>query len=429
MATKRASTAAPGTDPGAWTPEREAETLARARALADGPIGERANAVAEHDAFAWDTFRDLCAAGIVATGFPRAYGGTEAPMRLRVRIIEALARVCSAAASMVTGTDLAGRPIAAGASPEVAAAIVPTLARGERQSAFALTERLAGSDVAGLASVARRDGDGWTIDGVKRYITRATVADWFIVVARTDADGDARGGGPPRRGGAGLTAFLVPRDAPGLSVGPIQPKLGWSGVPIAEVFLRGVHVPAGMTLGGEGRGMAIAQDTLVRARIGHAAIALGRASGALEMAAQWCGRRRTFGARLGEHQGVQWMLAEMATRLEAARCLVASVADRYDRNDPEVPTYASMAKLHATDLGMQVTTDCLQLFGGNGYLKEFPLERFMRDAKLNQIGEGASEIHKTVIGRQVLRAHAGTRHPCLDLDAFDARMADPEPGR
>jgi alkylation response protein AidB-like acyl-CoA dehydrogenase len=411
-------------DASAWTGALEEETLERARALADGPIGARANAVAERDEFAWDTFRDLCASGIVATGFPREHGGAEAPMRLRVRIIEALARVCSAAASMVTGTDLAGRPIVAGAPRPLAAEVVPKLARGELQSAFALTERLAGSDVAGLASVARRDADGWVLDGVKRYITRATVADWFVVVARTDSDG-----GAARRGGAGLSAFLVPRDAPGLEVGPIQPKLGWAGVPIAEVFLRGVRVPAERMLGAEGQGMAIAQDTLVRARIGHAAIALGRASGALEMAAQWCGRRRTFGAPLGAHQGVQWMLAEMATRLEAARCLVASVADRYDRGDPQVSAYASMAKLHATDLGMQVTTDCLQLFGGNGYLKEFPLERFMRDAKLNQIGEGASEVHKTLIGRHVLREAAGTRHPCLDLDAFDVRMAAPEPRR
>ncbi len=402
-----------------WTPAREAEVVGVARALADGPVGARASAVAETDVFAWDTFRDLCASGLVATGFPVGHGGTGAPMRVRVRVIEALARVCSAAASMVTGTDLAGRPIAAGASPEIAAALVPRLARGEIQSAFALTERLAGSDVAGLSAVARPAADGWTLDGVKRYITRAPVADWFVVVARAEGVAGARG----------LSAFLVPRDAPGLSVGPVQPKLGWSGVPVAEVFLRAVPVPRERLLGAEGGGMALAQDTLVRARIGHAAIALGRASGALEMAAQWCGRRRTFGATLGTHQGVQWMLAEMATRLEASRCLVHAVAEAYDAGAPDVAVRASMAKLHATDLGMQVTTDCLQLFGGNGYLKEFPLERFMRDAKLNQIGEGASEIHKTVIGRHVLREAAGTRHPCLDLDAFDARMADPEPPR
>jgi alkylation response protein AidB-like acyl-CoA dehydrogenase len=402
-----------------WTPTREAEVVEVARALADGSIGARADVVGETDVFAWDTFRELCASGLVATGFPVEHGGTGAPMRVRVRVIEALARVCSAAASMVTGTDLAGRPIAAGACAAIATTLVPRLARGEIQSAFALTERLAGSDVAGLSAVARPVADGWAIDGVKRYITRAPVADWFVVVARTEGVAGARG----------LSAFLVPRDTPGLSVGPVQPKLGWSGVPVAEVFLRGVAVPRERLLGAEGGGMALAQDTLVRARIGHAAIALGRASGALQMAAQWCGRRRTFGATLGTHQGVQWMLAEMATRLEASRCLVHAVADAYDAGAPDVAVRASMAKLHATDLGMQVTTDCLQLFGGNGYLKEFPLERFMRDAKLNQIGEGASEIHKTVIGRHVLREAALTRHPCLDLDAFDARMADPEPPR
>lgn len=399
--------------------QAEEALLARTRALADGPIGARANTVAEQDVFAWETFRDLCAAGIVASGFPRDLGGTEAPMRLRVRLIETLARVCSAAASMVTGTDLAGRPIAAGAVPEIAAALVPRLAHGEIQSAFALTERLAGSDLAGLACAARRTAGGWVLDGVKRYITRAPVADWFVVVARVDGAPGARG----------LSAFLVARDAPGVSIGPTQPKLGWAGVPVAEVFLRSVAVPRTHLLGAEGGGMALAQDTLVRARIGHAAIAIGRAQGALEMAAQWCGRRRTFGARLADHQGVVWMLGEMTARVEAARCLTAAVAQRYDRGDPETPVHASMAKLHATDLGMQVTTDCLQLFGGNGYLKEFPLERFMRDAKLNQIGEGASEIHKTLIGRHVLARAADTRHPCLDLDAFEARMADPEPPR
>jgi len=408
-----------GRAPGDWSAAREAEVIELARSLADGAIGARANALAESDAFAWDTFRDLCASGLVATGFPVEHGGTGAPMRVRVRVIEHLARVCSAAASIVTGTDLAGRPIAAGASPAIAAELVPRLARGEVQSAFALTERLAGSDVAGLSAVARPVDGGWEIDGVKRYITRAPVADWFVVVARAEGVPGARG----------LSAFLVPRDARGLTVGPTQPKLGWFGVPVAEVFLRSVRVPRERLLGHEGGGMALAQDTLVRARIGHAAIALGRASGALQMAAQWCGRRRTFGATLGTHQGVQWMLADMATRLEASRCLVHAVADAYDAGAADVPVRASMAKLHATDLGMQVTTDCLQLFGGNGYLKEFPLERFMRDAKLNQIGEGTSEIHRTVIGRHVLREAAGTRHPCLDLDAFDARMADPEPPR
>lgn len=403
-----------------WTPDREDAFAARVDDLVEREIGPRANAVGREDVFAWDSFRLLAAEGVFATAFPQAYGGSEAPMRLRVRIIESVARVCSAAASMITGTDLAGRPIVAG-SARLAEAFVPRLARGEIQSAFALTERRAGSDVAGLASTARRDGDHYRLDGIKRYITRAPVADLFVVVART-AEGGAGGsgaGGGSGGGGRGLSAFLVDRDTPGLRVGPIQPKLGWYGSPIAEVFLEGARVPADRLLGAEGEGFAIAQDTLVRARIGHAAIAIGRARGALEMAAQYAGRRRTFGRALGEHQGVAWMLADMHTRLEAARCLTRDCARHYDDAAGDVAVRASMAKLYATDLGMQITTDCLQLFGGNGYLKEFPLERFLRDAKLNQIGEGSSEIHKTLIGRAVLRDAAGRRHPCLDLDAFD----------
>ncbi len=396
----------------AWTPDTERNFLARVEELVETRIGPAANRVGERDEFAWETFRLLAAEGVFATAFPVRFGGSEAPMRLRVRIIAAIARVCSAAASMVTGTDLAGRPIAAHARDDLASTVVPRLATGQMQSAFALTERRAGSDVAGLRTTAVRDGDHWVLNGVKRFITRAPVADLFIVPARSDDAG-------ARRGAKGLTAFLVDRDTPGLVVGPQQAKLGWYGSPIAEVHLTDVRVPAERMLGAEGEGFSIAQDTLIRARIGHGAIAVGRAQGALEIAAQYVAHRHAFGQRLGDHQGVQWMLADMHTQLEAARCLVHASADRYDAGDPEIGVHASMAKLHATDLGMRITTDCLQLLGGNGYLKDFPLERFMRDAKLNQIGEGSSEVHKTVIGRHLVRRAERMRHPCLDLEGIE----------
>ncbi len=392
-----------------WTPEAEQEFMGRVERLVAQEIGPRANEVGRSETFAWESFRALAREGVFATSFPVRYGGTEAPLRLRVRIIEAVARVCSAAASMVTGVDLSGRPIAFAAAPTLAATVMPKLASGELQSAFALTEPGAGSDVAGMSCTARPEGDAWVLNGVKRFISRATVADLFIVVARTEGTVGAKG----------LSAFLVDRDAAGLRVGPVQPKLGWIGIPIAEVFLDEVRVPADRMLGAEGEGFAIAQDTLVRARIGHAAMAVGRAQGAIDIAAQYAARRSTFGRRLGDHQGVQWMLAEMTTQVEAARCLVHRCAQRYDDADPQTPIYASMAKLHAADLGMRVTTDCLQLLGGNGYLQQMPLERFMRDAKLNQIGEGASEIHKTVIGRHVIRQAGSLAHPCLDLDGVD----------
>lgn len=388
--------------------EHEQALLTRVQQRVADSIGPQANQVGREDVFAWPTFRLLVEEGIVATAFPREYGGSEARMLLRVRIIEEIGRVCSTAASLVTGTDLSSRPIVAGGSEALKREVLPELISGCRQSAFALTERGAGSDVAQLACVARPGGAGWRLSGVKKFITRADVADYFVVVARsTDAVAGAKG----------LTAFLVDRASPGLSVSPNIPKLGWNGVPIAEVIFDEVEVPASRLLGQEGEGFALAQDTLLRARIGHAAMALGRIGGALQIAAQYAGQRQVFGRSVGEHQGIQWMLAEAAAQLEAARCLVYATAIRYDRGDADAALHASMAKMHVTDLCMKVVVDCLQILGGNGYLKAYPIERFMRDAKLNQIGEGTSEVHKNIIGRQLLKIAAQMeRHPSLDFD-------------
>lgn len=387
----------------------EAALLARVQSLVAERIGPEADRVAREDVFAWDTFRLLSAEGIVATAFPRTHGGTDARMLLRVRIIEELAAACSTAASLITGTDLSSRPIVAGASAAVQDAVLRDLASGARQSAFALTEPGAGSDVARLATRYARSADGgFVLDGQKKFITRANVADMFVAVAR-QADGP--------EGARGLSAFLVPREAAGVRVSPIIPKLGWYGVPIAMVDFENVRIPSSHLLGREGQGMALAQDTLLRARIGHAAIALGRASGALLIASQYAGRRKVFGHNVGEHQGIQWMVAGMAAQIEAARCLVYSTAQRYDRGDADAAVHASIAKMHTTDLCMRIVVDCLQLLGGNGYLKAYPLERFLRDAKMNQIGEGTSEIHKTLIGRHVLRMAAELApHPCLDFE-------------
>ena len=231
--------------------------------------------------------------------------------------------------------------------------------------------------------------------------TRASTADWLMVVARLQDH-------------TGFVGLLVPRDAPGLTISPEVGKLGWFGVPISSLRFDAVRVPASHRLGEEGDGFSLAQDALLRARIGHAAMALGRAIGAVEIAATYAGDRRLFGRQLGEHQGAQWMLADMATQIEASRALLHATAQKYDRGDADCAIFASMAKLHATDLCMKVVTDALQLTGGRGYLQDFPLERFFRDAKLNQIGEGASEVHKTVIGRDLVRRSVqAERNPCL----------------
>ncbi len=390
------------------SPEEDA-LLARLQTLVTEKIGPDAERVGREDVFAWDTFRLLCKEGIVATAFPREYGGSNASMMLRVRIIEELATVCMASASLITGTDLSSRPIVAGASEALKRELIGDLASGVRQSAFALTEPGAGSDVARLAAhYAPSPQGGWVLNGQKKFITRANVADMFVVAARQE-------GGPA--GAKGLSAFVVPRNAKGITVSPVIPKLGAYGVPIAMVTFQDVHIPQEHLLGQEGQGMALAQDTLLRARIGHAAMALGRASGALRIAAQYANQRQVFGRTVGEHQGIQWMVAEMAAQIEAARCLVYTTALRYEAGEKDVSVQASIAKMHTTDLCMKVVIDCLQLLGGNGYLKAFPMERFLRDAKLNQIGEGTSEVHKNLIGRHVLRlAGELPQHPCLDMD-------------
>jgi alkylation response protein AidB-like acyl-CoA dehydrogenase len=389
-------------------PAAEQALLNRVRQLVAEHIGPDAERVGRDDVFAWDTFHLLAREGVIASAFPRAWGGSEASMLARVRIIEELASACTTAASLVTGTDLSSRPIVAGGSAALKDALLPDLAAGRTQSAFALTEPGAGSDVARLATQFEDAPDGGVrISGEKKFITRAGTADMLVVVAR-------RAGGP--EGAKGLSAFVVPRHSPGVQVSATVPKAGWNGVPIAMVRFDQVQVPASHRLGEEGRGMAIAQDTLLRARIGHAAIALGRMRGALQIATQYAVRRQVFGRAVGEHQGIQWMLAGMAATLESTRCLVYSTALRYDAGEADVGVHASIAKMQATDACMKLVVDALQLLGGNGYLKAYPLERFFRDAKMNQIGEGTSEVHKGLIGRHLLQqAAAMAQHPCLDL--------------
>jgi len=385
----------------ALTPDERA-LMAKVRDLCRERIGPAAADVARSDTFCWDTFRLLCESGIVATAFPKEYGGSDARQLVRIRIVEELGRVCSAAASLITGTDLSARALVAGGSVALKQELLPALAAGSIQSAFALTEPAAGSDVRGLTTRVRRTDGGYLINGRKKFITRAGVADWFVVIGRLEDESGQ------------FVALLTASGANGVTVGCEDGKLGWYGVPIAGIAFDEVFVPDSHRLGNEGEGFALAQDALLRARIGHASMAIGRAIGAAEICALYTADRSVAGKALGQNQGVQWMLAEMTTSIEAARALVALAAEKYDRGDADAAIFASMAKLHATDLGMRVVTDALQLTGGRGYLRDFPLERFFRDAKLNQIGEGASEVHKTVIGRDVVRrVRDSERNPCL----------------
>lgn len=380
----------------------ELDMLHRVRDLVERHIGPNAHKVAEKDEFAWDNFHLLANEGVIATAFPNEYGGTDARQVLRIRIIEELGRVCSASASLITGADLSCRAIVAGATPQMKEQLLPGLRSGKLQAAFALTEPEAGSDVRGLKTSIRQEGGEFVVNGSKKFITRGTTADWFMVVGRLEADASR------------FVAVLVPRGAAGFDISPEVEKLGWYGVPISSLRFENVRVPAGNLLGKVGDGFELAQDALLRARIGHAAMALGRSIGAIEIAAAYMNDRTLFGKALGEHQGAQWMLSDMVSQVEAARALLSVTAQKYDRGDTDVAVYASMAKQQATDLCMKVVTDALQLTGGRGYMKDFPLERFFRDAKLNQIGEGSSEVHKTVIGRDVIRRSTrAQRNPTL----------------
>ena len=262
----------------------EQAMVTKVRALCRDVFGPQAATVAQRDVFAWDTFRTLAREGVVATAFPREYGGTDARQVLRIRIIEELGRVCSTSASMITGTDLSARAVVAGASPALRAELLPRLCTGEIQTAFALTEAGAGSDVRGLSSVARRDGEHYVLNGGKKFITRATTADWLMVIARMEQ-------------GDGFIGLLVAREAPGVHISAEVGKLGWFGVPISTLAFTDVRVPATHRLGEEGDGFALAQNALLRARIGHAAMTLGRAIGAVETAATYAGDRHTFGKR------------------------------------------------------------------------------------------------------------------------------------
>lgn len=381
---------------------QEIQMLNKVRGLVVSHIGPNAHQVAQKDEFAWDAFRLLANEGIIGSAFPLEYGGTDARQVLRIRIIEELGRVCSTSASLITGADLSCRAIVAGASPAMRELLLPGLRSGQLQAAFALTEPEAGSDVRSLKTLIRQEGDDLVINGSKKFITRGTTADWFMVVGRLETDTSR------------FVAVLIPRDATGFIISPEVGKMGWYGVPISSLEFKQVRVPAANLLGKIGDGFELAQDALLRARIGHAAMALGRAIGAVEIAATYMNDRMLFGKTLGSHQGAQWMLSDMTSQIEAARALLTITAQKYDRLDGDVAIYASMAKQQATDLCMSVVTDALQLTGGRGYLKDFPLERFFRDAKLNQIGEGSSEVHKTIIGRDVVRrSGSAERNPCL----------------
>jgi alkylation response protein AidB-like acyl-CoA dehydrogenase len=292
---------------------------------------------------------------------------------------------------------LAVEPILLYGSEELKRRIVPRVASGEWQGSYCLSESHAGSDVAAMRTRAVRDGDSYILNGSKAWITNAGVSDFYTVFAKTD----------PAARHRGISAFVVERDRPGFSVAKLESKMGMRGSPTGEIRLDDVRVPAENLIGEEHQAFGYAMSALDRSRPIVGAQAVGIAQGALDAATRYVMERRQFDQRIADFQGVQFMLADMATRIEAARLLVYSACARLDAGAPGTTRASAMAKLFATDTAMAVTVDAVQLFGGAGYTRDFPVERMMRDAKVTQIYEGTNQIQRLVVARHLLE-DAGT---------------------
>jgi alkylation response protein AidB-like acyl-CoA dehydrogenase len=374
--------------------EEQQEFRRAMRALAEDRIGPRAAEVDRSGDFPWDNFKDCLAMDLPGLGIPTEYGGSGADHVTQAIMVEELARVCGSTSLMMAINGLASTPIINWGSDELKARYLPRMVSGELQASYCLSEADAGSDVASMTTKAVRDGDSYVLNGTKHWITNAGISDLYVVFAKTD----------PTVGARGVSAFVVEK-AHGLRIGKLESKLGMHGSPTGEVILDDVRIPAANRLGEEGQGFRIAMHTLDRSRPSIAAQATGIAQGAIDYAVGFVKDRKAFGHPIAEFQGLQWMLADMAMKTEAARLLTYKACAIIDEGDPDgqLTSAGAMAKCFAGDTAMAVTVDAVQLLGGVGYTTDFPMERFMRDAKITQIYEGTNQIQRIVVARHLLR--------------------------
>ena len=368
------------------------ETVAR---IAREQVAPGAAERDEKAEFPWDMVEVLRENALFGADYPEKFGGSEMGLFSLCLIIEEIAKVCASTSVVLLVHELGTMPIMLAGNDEQKARYFPKLATGENLIAFGLTEPNAGSDVSGLKTKAVKDGDDYIINGTKTFISHADVADVVCIAARTDTS-------VPGPKGTGI--FILEKGTPGFSIGKHENKLGIRGSSTVEIILEDVRVPAGNILGNESSGFPILMKTLDLTRIPVAAQAVGIAQGALDYAVNYTKERTQFGKPIFSFQGLQWMMADMTTQVEAARQLTykaASVFEKFPKNLDRVPKEAvrqsAMAKLFAGETAMKVTTDAVQLLGGYGYVKEYPVERMMRDAKITQIYEGTSQIQKVVI--------------------------------
>jgi alkylation response protein AidB-like acyl-CoA dehydrogenase len=373
--------------------QREIRDLVRS--LARERIAPRAAEIDKSAKFPWDVvelFREHELFGIL---FDEEYGGLGASALLTLVAIEEVSKVCATSGLIIAVQELGSLALKLAGTDEQKDRWLPRLASGEWLGAYALTEPGSGSDSAAMRTEARREGDEYVLNGSKRFITNAGVAELYTVFAKTD----------PSAGHSGISAFVVEASAPGLEVGRIEPKMGIKGSTTGEVFFNDCRIPANNLLGEEGEGFKIAMRILDRSRPGIGAQGLGLAQGATDYALEYAKGRETMGKPIAEHQLVAATLADMETKCEAARGLLYKCGQLIDEgaDGPELTKISAMAKLYCTDVAMEVTTDAVQVLGGYGYIQEYPVERMMRDAKITQIYEGTNQIQRLVIAREMLK--------------------------
>ncbi len=374
--------------------EDEKALIEAIRELARERVAPRAAEIDRTGEFPWDMKELLAQQDILAMPFPVEYGGIGASELAIVMAIEELSRACATTALLLAVQQLGATPILLAGTDEQKRKYFPRLASGEWLAAYGLTESGSGSDAAAMRTFAVRKGDKYILNGSKRFITNGGLAQVNSVMAITD----------PEKGTRGISAFIVERDYPGFSVGRVEDKMGIRGSQTAELIFTDCEVPVENLLGREGDGFKIAMGTLDRTRPGIGAQAVGIAQGALDLSVDYAKQRVQFNKPIAENQGIQFMLADMATKVEAARLLIYNVAEMIDRGEKNFSKYSSMAKLFASDAAMEVTNDAIQVLGGYGYITEYPAERMMRDAKITQIYEGTNQIQRLVIARALLMA-------------------------
>ncbi|MFD4398864.1 acyl-CoA dehydrogenase family protein [Kitasatospora sp. NPDC058478] len=361
------------------------------RSLAEAKIAPFAAEVDEQGRFPQEALDALRGSDLHAVHVPEEFGGAGADALATVIVIEEVARVCASSSLIPAVNKLGSLPVQLSGSPELKAKYLGALARGEGMFSYCLSEPEAGSDAAGMRTRAVRDGDFWVLNGVKRWITNAGVSEFYTVMAVTD----------PELRSKGISAFVVEKGDEGVSFGAPERKLGIKGSPTREVYFDDVRIPADRMIGAEGTGFATAMRTLDHTRVTIAAQAVGIAQGALDYAKGYVKERRQFGKAIAEFQGVQFMLADMAMKLEAARQLTYAAAAKSQRGDGDLTFFGAAAKCYASDAAMEITTDAVQLLGGYGYTRDYPVERMMRDAKITQIYEGTNQVQRIVMARNL----------------------------